>query len=339
MIFRRGAGFRLHTTNTKASCIFSMGTYLTSPLMIWRGSASPTSIFSRYRDSASGCCPTSTILPTRISKYAALSHSGAAGAAGALPPLGFFSPFAGASPVAAARAASCSFWAAAACSAWFRGFIAGNSSTSRMELLPVRNMVMRSMPMPHPAVGGRPYSRAVMKPSSMSIASSSPPDLSVIWASKRSRCTAGLFSSVYALHTSLVMTNSSKRSVRLWGSSRCHLASGDMMRGWSMMKVGLMQSHSRRSPTNRSSRRATVWGGGQSMLCFLHWASKKALASGDSSGGSFTPSFSSKPGNILMRLNGGVKSISLSSYLTLWLPHTSSTISDTICSVMSIKSW
>lgn len=38
----------------------------------------------------------------------------------------------------------------------------------------VRNMVRRSMPMPQPAVGGRPYSNAVQNVSSINMASSSP---------------------------------------------------------------------------------------------------------------------------------------------------------------------
>ena len=42
------------------------------------------------------------------------------------------------------------------------GFIVGNSRTSRIEAASVRNMTRRSMPMPTPPVGGRPYSMAVM---------------------------------------------------------------------------------------------------------------------------------------------------------------------------------
>src|SRR5690554_4914012 len=40
------------------------------------------------------------------------------------------------------------------------GRMAGNSSTSRIEALSVSSITRRSMPMPSPAVGGRPYSRA-----------------------------------------------------------------------------------------------------------------------------------------------------------------------------------
>ena len=54
------------------------------------------------------------------------------------------------------------------------GFMAGKKSTSLMLLESVRNMASLSMPMPHPPVGGSPYSRAVQKFSSMNIASSSP---------------------------------------------------------------------------------------------------------------------------------------------------------------------
>ena len=42
----------------------------------------------------------------------------------------------------------------------------------------VRNIVTRSIPMPQPAVGGRPYSSAVQNPSSTICASSSPASLS-----------------------------------------------------------------------------------------------------------------------------------------------------------------
>ena len=42
----------------------------------------------------------------------------------------------------------------------------------------VRNIVTRSIPIPQPAVGGRPYSRAVQNPSSTTCASSSPASLS-----------------------------------------------------------------------------------------------------------------------------------------------------------------
>ena len=42
----------------------------------------------------------------------------------------------------------------------------------------VRNIVSLSIPIPQPAVGGRPYSRAVQKFSSTNIASSSPASLS-----------------------------------------------------------------------------------------------------------------------------------------------------------------
>lgn len=44
-------------------------------------------------------------------------------------------------------------------------------------------MVILSIPRPHPAVGGRPYSRAVQKFSSTNIASSSPAALSYVKAS------------------------------------------------------------------------------------------------------------------------------------------------------------
>jgi hypothetical protein len=46
------------------------------------------------------------------------------------------------------------------------GFMAGNRRTSLIEKLSVRIIVKRSIPRPHPAVGGRPYSRATQKSSS-----------------------------------------------------------------------------------------------------------------------------------------------------------------------------
>lgn len=46
--------------------------------------------------------------------------------------------------------------------------------------------------------------------------------------------------------------------------------------GWSVMKVGLMQSTSRNSPTSLSSSLAGVCGGAQSSLCFLHYAPRPA---------------------------------------------------------------
>ena len=48
-----------------------------------------------------------------------------------------------------------------------------------MLLESVKNMATRSMPMPQPAVGGRPYSSEVQKPSSRNMASSSPEALSL----------------------------------------------------------------------------------------------------------------------------------------------------------------
>lgn len=46
-----------------------------------------------------------------------------------------------------------------------------------------------------------------------------------------------------------------------------HFASGDMIIGWSQMKVGLMHVSSRNSPTSLSSSRAAVRGGGQLISC------------------------------------------------------------------------
>ena len=58
------------------------------------------------------------------------------------------------------------------------GFMAGNNNTSLMLSIPVKNMVRRSIPIPQPAVGGKPYSIAVTKSSSICIESGSPAYLS-----------------------------------------------------------------------------------------------------------------------------------------------------------------
>jgi len=94
-----------------------------------------------------------------------------------------------------------------------------------MLLTSASSIVILSIPMPQPPVGGKPYSRAVMKASSTFIASSSPPALAAACSSNRSLCVTGSFSSVYALQTSRQLTNSSNRSV-IPGMSRCHFASG-----------------------------------------------------------------------------------------------------------------
>nr|GMD30971.1 hypothetical protein PanWU01x14_361300 [Ipomoea batatas] len=60
------AGFRLQRTQTLRFCS-SSGIYLTRPLTTVLGCASPTSISSTYRESASGCFWAFLIRPTRIS--------------------------------------------------------------------------------------------------------------------------------------------------------------------------------------------------------------------------------------------------------------------------------
>mmetsp|Transcript_11056 Transcript_11056/g.38487 ORF Transcript_11056/g.38487 Transcript_11056/m.38487 type:complete len:228 (-) Transcript_11056:1079-1762(-) len=226
--------------------------------------------------------------------------------------------------------------------------MAGNSSTSRMLFLSARNMVMRSMPMPQPAVGGRPYSSATQKPSSWPCASSSPAALFFIWSTKRSRCTRGLFSSVYALTTSKPAMKHSKRSVRP-GSARWYLASGDISSGWSVMKVGLMQSTSMKSPTSLSSRRAVVRGAGHLTSFSTHRRSRKSRASSVvMSAGILMPIASSRPLSMGTRRKGGVKSISitldsspsasLGVYLILYVPWISYTMPLIISSVTRIRS-
>jgi hypothetical protein len=66
--------------------------------------------------------------------------------------------------------------------------------------------------------------------SSMSCASSSPCAFCLTCSSKRSRCSKGSFSSVYALQNSLPQRKPSKRSQRP-GRDRCHLARGDITCG------------------------------------------------------------------------------------------------------------
>mmetsp|Transcript_8788 Transcript_8788/g.12285 ORF Transcript_8788/g.12285 Transcript_8788/m.12285 type:complete len:201 (-) Transcript_8788:1145-1747(-) len=186
--------------------------------------------------------------------------------------------------------------------------MAGKSSTSLMLFLSERNIVMRSTPQPQPPVGGSPYSSAVQKSSSSTWASSSPAAAWRACSANRSRCTAGLFSSVYALHTSRWQMKSSKRSVSP-GLLRWYLASGDISSGWSMMKVGLVMLSSRKWPTSLSSRRAAERGSGHRTSCCSQRALSVGAKAGSPSAGSVTPMASSRPSIMLMRLKGGVKSM------------------------------
>ena len=119
----------------------------------------------------------------------------------------------------------------------FRGFMVGNRITSRMESLPVRSMTHRSMPMPRPPVGGRPYSKAVRKSSSIISVSSFPLARSSTCFWKRWRWSMGSLSSEKALPISLRQMNSSKRSVSR-GSLGLRLARGETSTGCMVMKVG-----------------------------------------------------------------------------------------------------
>ena len=49
---------------------------------------------------------------------------------------------------------------------YFLGFIVGKSITSLMVALSVKSITSLSTPIPSPPVGGKPYSRAVIKSSS-----------------------------------------------------------------------------------------------------------------------------------------------------------------------------
>ncbi len=59
---------------------------------------------------------------------------------------------------------------------------AGNKMTSRMLGLSVSNIIKRSMPIPHPPVGGMPNSSARTKSWSKNMASSSPLSFAATWA-------------------------------------------------------------------------------------------------------------------------------------------------------------
>mmetsp|Transcript_21833 Transcript_21833/g.51971 ORF Transcript_21833/g.51971 Transcript_21833/m.51971 type:complete len:217 (+) Transcript_21833:79-729(+) len=93
---RMAAGLRLQRTTQRRFCISSrgiLGGEPPRPLMTCRGSASPTSIFSKYSESASGCFPASTMRPTRRSRR----HTSGTTSSGALaPPLPPLPPFAAA---------------------------------------------------------------------------------------------------------------------------------------------------------------------------------------------------------------------------------------------------
>mmetsp|Transcript_29546 Transcript_29546/g.41192 ORF Transcript_29546/g.41192 Transcript_29546/m.41192 type:complete len:237 (-) Transcript_29546:173-883(-) len=188
--------------------------------------------------------------------------------------------------------------------------MAGKNRTSRRLCWFVSIITNRSIPRPHPAVGGRPYSRAVQNVSSSICASSSPCVAASAWAMNLSLCTSGSFSSVYAFAISLPQTNSSNRSVSpaccLW----C-LARGDRTAGWSMMKLGFMHLFSSSLPTNLSNIRAGVFGGWHVTLYSSHSDERNDCASSDVySLGKLRPVSLSSSGIIRILRKGGVKSIS-----------------------------
>jgi len=80
---------------------------------------------------------------------------------------------------------------------------------------------------------------------------------------------------VYALQYSWWLINNSNLSVNP-GSSLCHLARGDIIYGWSIIKVGLTQSDSKKCPTNLSINLAVVLGDAQTTWCILHYTSKNS---------------------------------------------------------------
>mmetsp|Transcript_40659 Transcript_40659/g.77602 ORF Transcript_40659/g.77602 Transcript_40659/m.77602 type:complete len:248 (-) Transcript_40659:488-1231(-) len=117
------AGLRLHSTSTRAPSMRSWGTNLTSPLTTWRGLASPRSISSTYKLSASGCLSTLTILPTRMSSM--LMHTASSFLVGISRT--FFSFFSAFTPASAALALPFSSLAAALASC-FSAFAASLAS-------------------------------------------------------------------------------------------------------------------------------------------------------------------------------------------------------------------
>ena len=160
-----------------------------------------------------------------------------------------------------------------------------------------KSIVILSIPIPHPAVGGSPYSRAVTKPVSTPWASSSPSAAASAYFMNASICTLGSFNSVYALMTSCLLMKSSNLSVSP-DSDLCHLASGDINAGWSIMNAGLTQSSSIYLPTSLSISLAVDLGLPQSTWLSTQSLSKNYLVSSVSRSfprGIFTPNASSRP--------------------------------------------
>mmetsp|Transcript_1047 Transcript_1047/g.1838 ORF Transcript_1047/g.1838 Transcript_1047/m.1838 type:complete len:237 (-) Transcript_1047:1802-2512(-) len=81
-------GFKLASTTTRRFCISASGMNFTRPEITVRGSASPTSISSTYRLSASGCLLAFRISPTR--RFRRDTSTGGSGALAAGAPLSFF---------------------------------------------------------------------------------------------------------------------------------------------------------------------------------------------------------------------------------------------------------
>ena len=102
--------------------------------------------------------------------------------------------------------------------------------TSLIEGWLVNNIVNLSIPIPKPAVGGIPYSKAFIKSSSICWASSSPSALALACDSNLSFWSIGSFNSLNALHISLPNTNPSKRST-IPSLDLCFLASGEISNG------------------------------------------------------------------------------------------------------------
>lgn len=116
--------------------------------------------------------------------------------------------------------------------------------------------------------------------------------------SNRSRWINGSFNSVYALQTSLLITNNSNRSVKPF-MVLCHLDNGLIISGWSSKNVGFMHSGSIKSPTNLSIKRAVVRGGEHSTLCWTQSLSKKFLASERKWGKYFFWKFTNQTENVV----------------------------------------
>src|SRR4030042_2574029 len=97
-------------------------------------------------------------------------------------------------------------------SCYCSGFNCGNNITSLIDCELVSNITSLSIPIPSPAAGGIPYSRALTKSSSIQCAASSPCALASTCVSNLCLCSIGSISSENALAISLDVMNNSNLS-------------------------------------------------------------------------------------------------------------------------------